>query len=149
MRLFCWIAMVALCLVVSGCAKVNTATPDAKQVAMCRQLMGINSQLEIEPLGYYFSASLDDFHRFEFIAKTDDPAELFEKKSIDSSEFEENFKDRVMDRGMPSSWWQMPEKGLSGGSFLVKRSGINWRQGVWFQTNEDGTLTVYTVMESG
>ena len=69
MRLPFWIATVALCLLVTGCTNVNTATPDAEQVAMCRQMMGINSELEIEPLGYYFSASLDDFHRFRVLEK--------------------------------------------------------------------------------
>ena len=89
MRLFArGVATVTLCLLVSGCSvKVNSAKLDAKQVEMCRKLMSINPQLEIEPLGYYSFSSLDDFHRFKFIAKTEDPAELFDKKSIDSSKF--------------------------------------------------------------
>ena len=143
------VAIVTLGPLVSGCSiQANTATPDAKQVASCRKLMGINPQLEIEPIGYYSISSLDDFHRFKFIAKTEDPTELFDE-SIDSSKFVKNFKDREMDRGTYSSWWKLPQTGLSGGRFPVKRSSISWGQDIWFRANGDGTMTVYTVMESG
>lgn len=150
---FCYAAIgsgiVMLCLLLSGCSiEANTATPNAKQVATCRKLMGISPQLEIEPIGYYSISSLDDFHRFKFVAKTDDPTELFDE-SIDSSKFVQNYKDREMDRGTYSSWWKLPQTGLSGGRFPVKRSGISWGQDIWFRVHDDGTITVYTVMESG
>jgi len=143
-------ALAMLCLLLSGCPITNTATPDAKQVAMCRKLMGINPQLEIEPIGYYSISiqGLDYFHRFKFVAVTDNPIELFDE-SIDSRKFVQNYKDREMDRGTYSSWWKLPQTGLSGGRFSVKRLGISWGQDIWFRVNGDGTITVYTVMESG
>ena len=121
-----------------------------QELSRCGALMAINPQLAIEPVGCYGTSRLDDFHRFKFVAETGDSAELFDAKSIDSSEFVKDFRDWGMDRGWYSSWWKLPKQGLSGGGFYpVKRRGGNWRQDIWFRANGDGTLTVNTVMERG
>lgn len=64
-------AIVLNCLVFAGCHTdfmgygdpVSTTSPTAEQVAYCRDVMYINPELDIEPLGYFLQPGMDDIIR--------------------------------------------------------------------------------------
>ena len=49
-------------------ADVTTTSPTIAQVTYCRNVMYINPELEIDPVGYSIETGMDDVIRFKFIA---------------------------------------------------------------------------------
>ncbi|MEM9282179.1 MAG: hypothetical protein AAGA96_10150 [Verrucomicrobiota bacterium] len=145
-----FLAVVGIGWVVSKVWLTQTESPTAEQIAKCRHILCINPELEIEPLGYESWKGVGDWtHGFKFIAKTEDPAALFDMALIDSRRFSADYDDRSMDRGR-SSWWDLPSHGFSGGGrFEVKRDNVPWYQDIWYRDNSDGTILVYVYSESG
>ncbi|MEM1297478.1 MAG: hypothetical protein AAGH89_19080, partial [Verrucomicrobiota bacterium] len=127
----------------------QTNTPTEEQIAKARHILGIDPQLEIEPLGYDSWGGIGDWtHCLKFIAKTDDPATIFNQTLIDSRRFSTPYDDRAMDR-CRAEWGKLPSHGLSGGSFRVKRDETPWRQDIWYRSRGEDTILVYTFSESG
>ena len=68
------------CLFLVGCRTdftgygddVSTMAPTIEQVNFCRDVMYVNPQLDIEPLGYYMQPGMNDVSRFKFNTKTGD-----------------------------------------------------------------------------
>lgn len=66
---------------------VSTTTPTNEQVARCRNVMYINPEIDITPLGYAIETGMDDVIRFKFVANTDDPSTLFDSAQVDATKF--------------------------------------------------------------
>ncbi len=150
------VSLVAICLAVGVVAllilshpKVNTATPAAEHVTLCREMFRLHPELEIEPLGYRRLDSLDISHGFKFIAKTDDPSELLDDKRREMVEFREKFDGAFIDRARRSSWWNRPQGGGLGAGFEFSYDGFIWFSAMYYHPNGDGTLTVWAYAESG
>ena len=128
-------------------ADVSTTSPTVDQVTYCRDVMYIQPELEIVPLGYYFDAGLDDVIRFKFIAKTADPAFLFDASHVDATTFTGDFDPSALKPKAAEPWWDLSSQQLSGASFSVpppKSKG--WRGlNIAYTENDDGTLTVYVL----
>ncbi len=147
-----WFPVVLTAAVVVGCGgldfggpPVTTTTPTDAQIARCREVMYINPALEIEPLGFHLRPSLDDEIRFKFIAKTDDPSQLFDPAQVDAAKFAPKRDLYGLECPAPEKWWDVSARPLSGGNFSVpppKAQGT-WGLNVGYFKNDDGTLTVY------
>jgi hypothetical protein len=143
------------CLALAGCqgdflgyaGDVSTTNPTKEQVAYCRDVMYINAELEIEPLGYCLQPGMDDVIRFKFIAKTDDPAELFDASQVDSTKFSADFSVSALQPQAVEAWWDVSAQTLTGASFSVPPPGSAGTRGlnVGYVENDDGTLTVYVL----
>ena len=109
-------------LVVTGCGvtvttnDVSTTTPSKEQAARCRDVMYINPELDITPLGYAIETGMDDVIRFKFVAKTDNPSSLFDSAQVDATRFADNFNPYALH---PEAWWDLSSKSLSGANFSV------------------------------
>jgi hypothetical protein len=126
---------------------LSTTSPTAEQVAYCRDVMYINPELDIEPLGYFLQPGMDDLIRFKFTAKTDDPSLLFDDSQVDSTAFSPDFYVSALDPTTSEKWWDISSQTLSGGNFTVpppKSSGTRGLN-IGFVKNDNGTLTVYVL----
>ena len=149
--------LVILCLAIGVAAlwialdrpNINTETPSDEHVALCREMLLLHPELEVEPLGYFRLDSLDISHGFKFIAKTDDPVELLDEKHRDRINFRKGFAGGFLSRGDCVSWWSQPLEGVFGGDFLDASDNFIWHSSMAYLPNNDGTLTVWAYAESG
>jgi hypothetical protein len=142
-----------VCLAVAGCQtdflgygpEECTTTPSAKQVERCREVMYINPDLKIEPLGYCFKPDLDSSIRFKFLAQTNDPSQVFVSSRVDASKFNDRFRKSALEVNANVGWWDVSSIRLEGGNFEVPSQGGTGVRGldVGYAKNADGTLTVY------
>lgn len=132
-----------------GRPKVNTETPNAEQIALCRELFLLNPELEIEPLGYFRLDSLDVSHGFKFAAKPNDPVELLDEPHRARVSFSKNSENIFLSRGNRISWWDRPPGDVFGGDFLEASDSFIWSVSMGYHPNGDGTLTVWCYAESG
>jgi predicted small secreted protein len=149
------LSFLLICLLLAGCQTdftgsgpdVSTTTPTKEQVVFCRQVMYINPDLEIEPLGYHLHSGMDDVIRFKFSAKTDDPAQLFDKTQVDSAKFAADFQVSALNPQATEVWWDVSSKKLSGGNFSVPPPNAAGTRGlnIGYCKNDDGTVTVYVL----
>lgn len=125
----------------------STTAPTPDQIQYCRDVMYINPDLDVEPLGYYIQPGMDDVIRFKFIAKTGDPSELFDPKHVDSAEFKTDFRVSAMDPKATDKWWDISSQKLTGGNFSVPPPNAPGGRGlnIGYTKNADGTLTVYVL----
>ena len=147
--------IVMTCLFLAGCQTdftgygdaVRTTSPTAAQIAYCRDVMYINPELDIEPLGYFLQPGMDDVIRFKFTAKTDDPSLLFDDSQVDASKFSSNFSVSALDPKATDMWWDISSQTLSGGNFSVPPPKSKGTRGlsIGYVKNDDGTLTVYVL----
>ena len=80
----------SLILVVAGWV-TRTESPTSQQVTHAREFLLINPELEIQPLAYYVKDGMDYMVRFKFLAKTDDPAQIFDRARVDPAALAPNF----------------------------------------------------------
>jgi len=147
------ILIIIACLVVSGCQTdfmgfpppTSTTSPTAKQVQYCRDVMYINPDLDIEPSGFFLRPGMDDTIRFKFIAKTNDPSQLFESDMIAATDFKPDFGVYALSPNARDSWWDIATQKLTGGNFSVPSRTSAGSRGlnVGYFENSKGTLTVY------
>lgn len=126
---------------------VSTTKPTEEQVAQCRDVMYINPEIEINPVGYALTQSLDDVIRFKFIALTDDPTTLFDATHVDSTQFAAKFNPYALNPKGNESWWDLSSQELTGANFSVPSPNSSGTRGlnVAFTENDDKTLTVYVL----
>lgn len=118
----------------------RTGSPSAKQVAYAREYLLINPELEIEPLAYYLKDGMDYMVRFKFIAKTNDPTQIFDRSLIDPSTFQDNFHFQPGEEGHNEAWWDISSRPLVGG--LIRAPNGNHIE-IGFANNDDDTFSVY------
>ncbi len=118
---------------------ISTTSPSTQQVRYCRQVMSINPNVKIKPIGYKEVNGIDKAIWFKFIADTDDVAEVFLAPPIDSLEFQAGFKSHYE---LEESWWDPGTKSLIGGRFNVP---VACGQSIAIHDNQDGTLTIYVM----
>ena len=128
-------------------AGVTTTSPTKDQVAYCRDVMYINPELEIDPVGYSIETGMDDVIRFKFIAKTDDPSILFNPVRIDRKKFVDDFRLSTMKPQAPETWWDLSSQQVTGANFTVPPPDSKGTRGlnIAYAKNDDGTLTVYVL----
>jgi hypothetical protein len=124
-----------------------TVTPTPQQIQYCRDVMYINTDVEIVPLGFYFEPSLDDLIRFKFVANTNDPTKLFDSTQVPASKFSTDFGVDALRPEAKESWWDVGSQKLTGGSFSVPPPKAQGSRGlnIGYKSNDDGTLTVYVL----
>ncbi len=137
------------CAVVAfvGCTGATTS-PTVGQVTYCRNVMYIQSDLEIVPLGYCLEDGfLDATIRFKFIAKTADPASLFDAAYVDPTTFVDDLDPPVFNQTAGETWWDLSSQHLSGATFIVPPPNSKGSRGlnIAYTDNHDGTLTVYVL----
>jgi hypothetical protein len=147
--------IVAACLFVAGCEtdflgygpETCTTTPTDEQVKCCREVMYINPELEIVPLGYCIRPGLDATIFVKFVAKTDKPSKLFIREKVDATRFDLGFRRFVTEPKTAVSWWDVSSQRLTGASLIVKSpdSAGDCGLDVAYTHNPDGTMTVYAV----
>ena len=128
-------------------ADVTTTTPTIDQVKYCREVMYINPELEIDPVGYSIETGMDDVIRFKFIAKTDDPSILFDTSRVDAKKYSDDFILSTLNPQAPETWWDLSSQQVTGANFTVPPPGAQGTRGlnIAYAKNEDGTLTVYVL----
>lgn len=124
----------------------RTESPNAEQVAHAREFLLIDPELEIEPVAYYLKNGMDCMVRFKFLAKTRDPARIFEAAQVDASVFQGDFEFRPGEATHNEPWWDIKSRPLQGGRF---RSPNGQTVEAGYAKNEDGTLTVYVWRHEG
>jgi len=126
---------------------VSTTTPGKEQVAKCRDVMYINPEIDIKPLGYAIETGMDDTIRFKFVANTDDPSALFDSTQVDASRFTDDFNPYALHREGAEVWWDLSSKSMSGANFSVPPPGSKGTRGlnIAYVKNDDNTLTVYVL----
>ena len=126
---------------------ISTTTPTPEQVQYCRDVMYINPELEIKPIGFFLQPGMDDVIRFKFIANTDDPSLLFDSTHVDSSKFGADLRIYTLNPEATESWWDISSQTLIGGNFLVPPPDSPGTRGlnIGFSNNDDGTLTVFVL----
>ena len=126
---------------------VTTTSPTIDQVKYCRDVMYINPELEIDPVGYSIETGMDDVIRFKFIAKTDDPSILFDASRVDTAKFSDDFILTTLNPQASETWWDLSSQQVTGASFTVPPPGSKGTRGlnIAYTKNEDGTLTVYVL----
>lgn len=126
---------------------VSTTNPSAEQIAYCRKVMYINPTLDIEPLGFHLQPGMDDMIRLKFVAKTSDPAQLFDPAQVDATKFSTSFNLWALDPHALDNWWDVSSQKLSGGNFSVPPPKAQGGRGlnVGYFHNGDGTMTVYVL----
>ena len=142
-------------LVLAGCGgdftgrsgDVSTTTPGIEQVAKCRDVMYINPEIDIKPLGYAIETGMDDTIRFKFVAHTDDPSALFDSNHVDASRFADDFNPYTLRPQSAEAWWDLSSKSVSGANFSVPPPGSKGTRGlnIAYVKNDDNTLTVYVL----
>lgn len=128
-------------------ADVTTTSPTIAQVTYCRDVMYINPELEIDPVGYSIETGMDDVIRFKFIAKTDDPSILFDPSRVDTKKFADDFTLSTLNPQAPETWWDLSSQKLTGANFTVPPPDSKGARGlnIAYAKNDDGTLTVYVL----
>lgn len=126
---------------------VTTTSPTNEQVQYCRDVMYINPDLEIQPVGYSIRTGLDDEIRFKFIAQTNDPSQLFDTTHVDSQKFLKEFNPSMLKPEAGEAWWDLSSRQLQGADFIVPPPGSQGSRGlnIAYSKNDDGTLTVYVL----
>lgn len=128
-------------------ASICTTTPTTAQIQYCRDVMYLNPAVKIEPLGFFLKPGMDDVIRFKFVAKTNDPALVFDATHVDSKKFGPDFRLSALEPGAADKWWDVSKQTLTGGNFSVpppKSSGTRGLN-IGYTKNADGTLTVYVL----
>jgi hypothetical protein len=133
--------------VTTGGGDVSTTTPSNEQIAKCRDVMYINPEIDIKPLGYAIETGMDDEIRFKFIAITDDPSALFDTAQVDATKFSANFNPSSLRPQASETWWDLSSKKLSGANFSVPPPNSQGTRGlnVAYAKNDEKTLTVYVL----
>ena len=128
-------------------ADVTTTSPTIDQVKYCRDVMYINPELEIDPIGYSIETGMDDVIRFKFIAKTDDPSILFETSRVNTKKFAEDFIPSSLNPQASETWWDLSSQQVTGANFTVPPPNSKGTRGlnIAYAKNDDGTLTVYVL----
>ena len=134
-------------------AEIWTTSPSDEQIAHAREYLYVAPGLEIEPLAYYEKRGMDHIVACKFIAKTDDPALVFDPTQVDASEYSNDFVFPQYEPSHYAEWWDLPSRTIRGGEAWVPRTGENqrfWLMNIGIADNGDGTLTVYVSrIESG
>ena len=139
--------LVWLMLVIGG-VETGTTSPSPEQVAHAREYLYIAPNFEIEPLAYAVKHGTDHIVRFKFIARTDDPALVFDTTQIDPSKFSTDFVFPPGEETHNEDWWDLSTQPVTGGSFWVPTSEPDrfyWLMHIGCVENGDGTLTVYAI----
>lgn len=124
----------------------RTESPNTRHVAHAREFLLINPGLDIEPLAYYEKDGMDYMVRFKFIAKTNDPNQIFDQSHVDPTKFEANFNfppGEVMHNEM---WWDISSRPMSGGYVRVPHDRTLT---IGYFKNTSGTFTVYVWRHEG
>ena len=124
-----------------------TTNPSAEQVQHCRDLMYINPNVEISPLGHCRDYGFqDDAVHFKFTAMTDNPNEIFQRKFVPSEKLLPRDALRPPRYGLADAWWDASKQSLIGGDFIVPDPKTNGDRGlhIGILKNNDGTCTVYS-----
>ncbi|QDU45990.1 hypothetical protein Mal52_44870 [Symmachiella dynata] len=125
----------------------STATPSPEEIQYCRDVMYINPDLDIEPLGFSLQSGMDDVIRFKFLAKTDDPSKIFDATHVDSAKFKSDFGVYALDPDAKDDWWDVSSQTLVGGNFTVPPPKSQGTRGlnIGFTENDNSTLTIYVL----
>ena len=125
----------------SGGGDVSTTTPSKEQVAKCRDVMYINPEIEIKPLGYAIETGMDDVVRFKFIAITEDPSTLFDTTQVDATKFAANFNPSSLQSKAAETWSDLSSQTRSGASFSVPPPNSQGTRGlnIAYVKNDDNT----------
>jgi hypothetical protein len=133
--------------VTSGVGRFSTTTPSEEHLARCREVMYINPEIAIKPLGYAIETGMDDVIRFKFVAETDDPASLFDSAQVDAAKFAGSFDPYALNPQASEDWWDLSDKTLCGANFTVPPPNSKGTRGlnIAYVPNDDNTLTVYVL----
>ncbi len=123
-----------------------TTSPSRQQIQYCRDVMHIDSELVLSPLGYYYEHGFqDDQIAFKFIAKTHQIGNIFDEDFVPSAELVARKSNSGLDRDIGEAWWDCQTKKLFGGNFTVPPPGSQGTRAlhIGIADNGDGTFTVY------
>ena len=141
-------SILILVCAVTGCqTDYSTTTPTKEQIQYCREVMYLNPDVEITPLGFFLQPGMDDTIRFKFIAQTNDPSKLFDGTHVDSTQFKTDFHVYALQPDAPEKWWDVSAQSLTGENFSVPPPNSTGTRGlnIGYIKNADGTLTVYVL----
>ena len=123
-----------------------TTSPDAAQIKYCREVMYIEPELEIEPLGYRYEHGFqDDAIAFKFIAKTETIGDIFNSEFVDSAELVLRDTEYGLRNDLAETWWDVANRKLIGDNFNVPPPGSTGARAlnIGIFDNDDGSFTVY------
>ena len=123
-----------------------TTSPSRQQIQYCRDVMYIDPELVLKPLGYYYEHGFqDDQIAFKFIAKTDQIENIFDVEFVPPAELVARKSNSGLDRDIGEKWWDAQTKTLVGGNFTVPPPGSQGTRAlnVGIADNGDATFTVY------
>ena len=125
----------------------STTTPTPAQIQTCRDFMYINPAVQIEPLGFFLQPGMDDVIRFKFVAKTNDPAQVFDSTLVDPKKFGPDFQISALEPGAADKWWDVSRQTLTGGNFSVPSPKSSGTRGlnIGYTQNSERTLTFYVL----
>ena len=117
---------IAALLSLVGClkfgSKESTTNPNAQQLAHCRQVLYLSTNLVLEAKGYKFDASgIDAAMWFKFTTDSTDPAGLFQTNVVDTSGFSTGF---ALSPSDDIPWWDVKGLDLMGGQ--VELPGVKF-----------------------
>ena len=123
-----------------------TTSPNQQQIQYCRDVMYINPELVLTPLGYYHEHGFqDDQIAFKFIARTDQIKNIFNVKFVPPAELVTRTSNYGLDVAIGETWWDIQNKTLVGGDFCVLPPGSPGSRAlnIGISDNGDSTFTVY------
>jgi len=111
------LVIVCISLVITGCIDfgkdMETTSPTDQQVSKCKEIMCLNQDLNLEPLGLKsYGSGIDDAILFKFKTSAKSMEDIFDTDSVDTSSFSEDYSFRE-EKGL--EWWDVTDKKFTGG----------------------------------
>lgn len=141
------------CLLLAGCntpfgmpQSDVTTKPDARQVQYCRDVMYINPNTKITPLGYHYRHGFPDAAiAFKFVATSDGIDNIFLDEFVPPSKLIPRSSSIGLDHDIGQPWWDPKGKQLTGGNFDVPPPNAQGSRGlnIGILENHDKSFTVY------
>ena len=147
-------ALLACFMLIGGCSvepvgtspSDNTTTPSLKQIQYCRDVMYINPELDLQPLGYYYTnGDQGESIYLKFIVNTADVGDIFfQLEPVSFRELKALESVKVLGH-INEKWWDPAEQSLIGADFVVPPPGSNGSRdlNIGISDNGNGTFTVY------
>ncbi len=109
--------IVCISLISTGCMDfgkdMETISPTDQQISKCKEIMCLNQDLNIEPLGLkIYDSGIDNATIFKFRTSAKSMEEIFDSDSVDTSRFSEDYS-LSEEKGL--EWWDVTGKKFTGG----------------------------------